>query len=241
MTIPPLSDIACLLPASLALYRSRRRGSLATAALCVAAALYCGARWRLMGGAWPRLDVALCAAWPGVVAGALLNRRKCAPRGPGSGAEEEGEPQWERSRAEHHGETHGAEPLGNVIVIDKASPAACRTAGIAPESWASRTLPRAHLTALPFLIYAPALARYGSHLAPWWPTPLKAPRLALALVALLVAPTARRTLAGRVALLLAAGMAAGVAVDTWAAWESAQAALSAGVWVCAAGMVWWER
>lgn len=70
---------------------------------------------------------------------------------------------------------------------------------------------------------------------------LRAPRLALALVALLVAPTARRTLAGRVALLLAAGMAAGVVVDTWAAWESAQAALSAGVWVCAAGMVWWER
>lgn len=85
--ILPWHEAFVLLPvASLTLYRARSRGPLSPAALLTLAALYCGARWRLASGVAPRLDVALCAAWPGVVVAFVVGGEGTRERGgPGHG------------------------------------------------------------------------------------------------------------------------------------------------------------
>ncbi|HET9951433.1 MAG TPA: hypothetical protein VFS09_06520 [Candidatus Eisenbacteria bacterium] len=76
--------------------------------------------------------------------------------------------------------------------------------------------------ALPFALTPPLLALWGSVLAPWWPWPLRVPRLAVgALATALAWSRAGRCFSPveRVAYLLAAGQTAGVLVDAWAPWE----------------------
>ncbi len=91
--------------------------------------------------------------------------------------------------------------------------------------------------ALPFLGFALLLARFGSVLAPVWPWPLAAPRLAIGALALLHHREARRSPAGRVALVLAAGQVCGVVAGTWARWETSQAWVSGIAWVLCAIVV----
>ena len=109
---------------------------------------------------------------------------------------------------------------------------------VAPASFAARALFASAWPALPLsmltrgrravvglvllALYGAAVARWGG---PWWPWPLRAPRLAVGLVATAIAMrrSASWTLRERVGLYLAAGQVAGVLAGAWERWADMRA------------------
>lgn len=97
------------------------------------------------------------------------------------------------------------------------------------------------------MAYAVGLAAWGRRLAPWWGWALRAPRVAVALLAtaatwreLRTSPEPRWTASQRVGLLLAAGQFAAVATNLWADWGDVRW-ISAGVYVAIGGVILFER